>query len=131
MSQTVKIGNVELYINLGDVGFIEKYEDAFTILDEKEKKLPKTGKASQIIKSYCLLFYEFFDIVYGEGTGDRIFEGKFDSILCEKYFMQYIDACTKQSEELRKTKQELRNKYTPNKPKHYNKQQYHKKGRKH
>ena len=52
-----KYNNVELEIDMEDVEFQERYENAFNIMEEEEKKIKKDGKVSEITKAYCNLFW--------------------------------------------------------------------------
>ena len=97
-----KWNNVELEIDMEDVEFQERYENAFQHLEEKEKKLVKTGKLSEISKSYCKMFWDLFDELFGEGTAQRLFEGKMNTGLCNKCYDSFISYCQKQVNEINK-----------------------------
>ena len=59
-----------------DVEFQERYENAFQHLEEKEKKLVKTRKLSEISKSYCKMFWDLFDELFGEVRHRDFLKGK-------------------------------------------------------
>lgn len=97
-----KWNDVELEIDMEDVEFQERYENAFQHLEEKENKLVKTGKLSEISKSYCLLFWELYDEIFGEGTAQKLFNGKMNTGLCDDCYDSFINHCQKQVNEINK-----------------------------
>ena len=99
-----KFNDVELDVDMGDADFQEKYEDAVTKMGETEKELQKVGKLSEITRSYCDMFYKFFDNVFGPKTGERLFEGKHNTQLCETAYFSFIDHCAKEVEAINKRK---------------------------
>ena len=76
MSQKIwEINGLSLELDLEDVETLERYEDAFAEMAEKEKSIPKDGKKSEIIRAYCELYHHLYDRLFGEGTSDKIFAG--------------------------------------------------------
>lgn len=71
-----KFNNFEVEFDITDVDIAEKYEKTFEIMGEKEKQLPKTGKQSELLKAQFKWFSETFDLLFGEGSGEKIFNGK-------------------------------------------------------
>ena len=116
MSQ-YKINNVELEIDMDDYEFQKKYEDAFDILGEEEKELQKVGKKSEITLGYCKMFYHLFDNIFGEGTGVKLFNGKYNLRVINETYDEFLQICSKQAKESRESTDRLINKYKPKKPK--------------
>lgn len=59
-------------LDMTDADVLERYEAIFDEMGEREKELPKTGKASEIIRAQYNWFVEMFDKIFGEGTGVQI-----------------------------------------------------------
>lgn len=109
-----KWNNVELEIDMEDADFLEKYEKAFDVMGLQEEKLQKTGSQSAIVKEYCNMFYRLFDDIFGEGTGDKLFDGKKNVRACEECYMSFIAECKKGVLEANKRKNAMMNKFKPN-----------------
>lgn len=77
-----KFGNAELEVDFTDAAFMEKFERAYEKMEEDAKHTLKVGKQSEIIRSHCAVFFEFFDSVFGKGSSDKLFEGKVSIELC-------------------------------------------------
>lgn len=98
---------------MDDVEFQEKYEKAFNALGQKEKELQKIGKVSEISKSYCKMFFELFDDIFGKGTGEKIFEGKMNTTLCEKVYDSFIEHAAAEVKRINAERSKRLNKYKP------------------
>lgn len=57
---------------------------------------------SEISKAYCKMFWELFDELFGEGTAQRLFEGKMNTGLCDECYDSFISHCQKQVNEINK-----------------------------
>ena len=108
-----KINDLEFEVLLDDADFVERYESAFSKLEEKEKCLQKTGKASDIVRGYCKMFYELFDDIFGKGTGDKLFKGRMSASLCEEVYESFIEHCSNEAKRIAARKQKMLNKYKP------------------
>ena len=75
MSQVI-INDVELDIEMDDADFQARYEAAFEKMSEAEKELQKVGKASDITKGYCDMFYELFDDIFGKEREKNFLKAK-------------------------------------------------------
>lgn len=114
MSQVI-INDVELDIEMDDADFQARYEAAFEKMSEAEKELQKVGKASDITKGYCDMFYELFDDIFGKGTGEKLFKGKRSISLVNDVYDQFISACSQQAREAQSRMKKMVSKYAPNK----------------
>lgn len=88
-----KWNEIELEIDMEDVEFQERYEKAFDIMGEEEKKLKNTGKLSEITRSYCDMFYHLFDHIFGDGTGNKLFGGKKNARLVDDCYESFLKHC--------------------------------------
>lgn len=77
-----KFGNFEEEVDFNDADFLDALEEAKDAMDQKIKNVPKTGKRRDLIRAQCACFYTFFDVLFGEGAGEAIFEGKNSLELC-------------------------------------------------
>ena len=109
-----KINDVELDIDMEDYDFQVKYEKAFDRLEQDEKELQKIGRASEITKAYCEMFNRLFDNIFGEGTSQKLFDGKFNMSKTEQVYSEFIGICAEQVKTINDRRTKLANKYKPN-----------------
>ena len=100
---THEINGVQLDIDMGDVAFIERYEKAFEKMEENEAKVPKTGTTTDRAKAFVSIFYELFDDIFGEGTGNAIFGGKCNIRMCLDAYDDFLEICKSQIDETNKS----------------------------
>ena len=99
----MKINGVELEVNFLDADFMEKLENCCKKVNdqaEKSKKELKDLTYSQQIKAECKIIKDFFDDLFGEGTSEKIFQGKNDLMLCLSAFQDLIEAKAKMQQEM-------------------------------
>lgn len=108
---------LEFDIQMDDVEFQERYEDAFEKMGETEKVLQKTGKLSEISRGYCEMFYNLFDDIFGAGSGEKIFDGRKNTTLCDEIYDSFIEHCSSEAKRINAARQKIVNKYTPKKGK--------------
>lgn len=109
-----KINGLELELDLEDADVFEKTTKAFEQMDEDGKKIDKVGSMPEFIKQYCDVHYKVYDRIFGEGTGEKIFNGKRNARICDEVwddFLAFMQASVKKSNERRF---QLNNKYMPN-----------------
>lgn len=117
MSQWVVREGLEYEIQMDDVEFQERYEDAFAKMGETEKTLQKAGKLSEITRGYCEMFYTLFDDIFGKGAGKEIFEGKLNTSLCDEVYESFIDTCSEDVRKINAARQKMVSKFKPKKGK--------------
>lgn len=81
---------VEFEFDVTDVDVAEKYEETFAVMGEKEKKLPKEGKQSELLKAQFEWFIETFDRLFGDGAGIKICGGKKSISVCMDAYMSFL-----------------------------------------
>ena len=109
----MKINGVELEVNFLDADFMEKLENCCKKVNdqaEKSKKELKDLTYSQQIKAECKIIKDFFDDLFGEGTYEKIFQGKNDLMLCLSAFQELVEEKVK----AQKNVNNLFSKYSPN-----------------
>lgn len=71
-----KFENFEAEIDLTDVDVAERLESAQERLGIEFKKVPADGKTSEIFKAQIQCFTVYFDTIFGDGTMEKILQGK-------------------------------------------------------
>ena len=108
-----KWNDVELEVDIEDYDFLERYDDAFKKMDVEEKAIQKVGTSISILKDYCMLFYHLFDRIFGEGTGERLFNKKYNVRICEDCYDSFIRYCAEQNAEANRRRAAIMAKYAP------------------
>lgn len=109
-----KINGIELELDLEDADVFEKTMKTFEQMDEDGRNIDKTGKMPEFIKRYCEIYYNAFDRIFGEGTGEKIFSGKKNMRNCDEVwdsFLGFMQVAVKKANERRL---QLSGKYMPN-----------------
>lgn len=114
MSQKWSYNGLEFEVDMADVDFASKYEDAFDKLGEKEKQIPKTGKSSEVMKYYCNMFCGLFDDIYGAGTSQKMFDGRLNAAKCEEAYDAFLSAAKRDNVNILQKRAAVLNKYAPN-----------------
>lgn len=68
--------------DVGDLEFLEKYEEQNDIIAKKSAEIDKNARRSEAVRIQCTLIFEFFDAVFGEGTARKIFGEKVNLKTC-------------------------------------------------
>lgn len=110
-----RYNDVELEIDLEDVDFQIKYEQAFEKLAEEEKKLAAVGKASEFSLGYVAMFWHLFDNIFGEGTSEKLFKGKKNLGMVDECYESFLEVCKKDVAEINKRRNKRIGKYMPKK----------------
>lgn len=119
-----KINGLGLELDLEDADVFEKVMKSFEQMDEDAKSLDKVGSAPDFIRGYCNIHHKFYDRVFGDGTGERIFGGKKNTRICDEVydnFLSFMQAAVKKANARRF---EMSNKYAPNRGKRKGKKNF-------
>ena len=109
-----KIKGMELAFDNLDSVYMKRYEEAYDLMEQDARALPKDGKKSDYIIAYCDVFHKLFDRIFGEGTSAKLFAGEPTSI--DRYheiyeeFLSFVAVCN--AESIQK-QAELFSKYKP------------------
>lgn len=94
MSQNAWIYNDCKYdVDFEDADFVERYWDAVDNLGKTEKNLMNQEPGRDFMRNYCKMFYQFFDDLFGDGEGEKILKGKYNSAECEAAYENLISFC--------------------------------------
>ena len=106
-----KWNDVELEIDMVDVEFQQKIEDAYNKMEAEEDNLSKVGRASEITLGYCNMFYNFFDRVFGSGTGEKLLGTKKNARICDECYGSFFDFMRLEVEKSNKRRTQCAQKY--------------------
>ena len=87
-----KFGEFETELRLTNVEFVQKYEDGVSYYNENINKVSKVGKPSEIFSEICDVFFKTFDIIFGEGTHEKMFGNQKDVEMCGDAFKNLISS---------------------------------------
>lgn len=104
MNRIWKYNDIELEFDLGDIDSQKRYEEALDKMDEAEKKLPKTGKRSEISEAYCNMFFNLFDDLFGDGTGKRLLGENRNVRIAEECYFSFVEFVRAQADEMNRTR---------------------------
>lgn len=118
----MKILNKEIDFDFFDAQQMEKYEKEADIAKNELSKIDLNKmKQSEFINKVCEIIEKCFENVFGEGTSEKLFEGKRNFRLCVKAFSDLVKARKEQVSEIdnevkdfQKELQEMNGEYKPN-----------------
>ena len=107
----MSINGVEFYIDFTDADIVEKIEKGSKEVYDKAQELKQKENLSPAegIRQECKIIKEFLDYVLGEGTSEKIFNGKDSLNQCLQAFEDIINARDKEMKEI----QDAISKYSP------------------
>ena len=77
-----KFGEFEIEVDVSDVKYLERYEEAFEEYNKMIGKVPDTGKESDKVRYICNLIFDVFDRIFGEGAHEKMFGDRMSGDLC-------------------------------------------------
>lgn len=87
----LELNGKEIEIDLLDADTLENYNKALKPFMEQ---ITLNGDNPILyIKSFCQACYDFFDTLLGEGTAQKIFEGKKNMRVCNACLQKCISSC--------------------------------------
>ena len=69
-----KYGDFEIELDFTDADTLAAIEEAYEKMQEDIKKLPKTGRISEIIMAQNVVYDDFFNTFMGEGASSSMFQ---------------------------------------------------------
>lgn len=93
-----KHGEFSIEVDTTDAEFVEKYEKAAEVYNDKIAKMPKVGYESEKLRYICGVIFEFFDSIFGTGTHVAMFGGKESGRECMAAFAKLIEAIKSDNE---------------------------------
>lgn len=98
---TFRYNDAEFPFDYSDADNMDAMDNAVTYLQEAEPTLPKTGKASEIIRAQCAMYKRFFDIIFGDGAGDKICTERSVQNICEDAYLTFLEFVNTQKDNAR------------------------------
>lgn len=90
----------EYHFDVRDADDMARFENAIQTLQLREKEAPKTGKASELLRSNANMIKEFFDGCLGAGTGDAICGEQSNAGLCYNAYMEFLNLIDQQKDSI-------------------------------
>lgn len=86
-----KINGLSLPFNFdfNDLESMRKYEDIFTTMQARAERMKSCKLRTDVIKIQCEAVFEAFDSLFGEGTADKLFHGKYNIDTCDAMMDQF------------------------------------------
>ena len=109
---TWKINEHEFKFDAYDLECAEALEKATEILGIEEKKIKYVGTLSEQIKSYTTVFYNYFDNIFGKGSGEKILGKKRSIRICNEVYGDFLDFVAEQKTALNEQRNEIVSKYS-------------------
>lgn len=104
MSQNVetvfRYNGMEYTFDARDADDAERFEKAIGAMAEEEKRMPRDGSASQLVKFQCQMLKTFFDGCLGEGAGIAICTEKNNLAVCYAAYRAFLDMIALQKDDI-------------------------------
>lgn len=115
----MKIKNVEVNFDFLDADDMERFEnEARRVKSECEKQQTQSMLYSEVIRRECTIIDSFFNNVFGEGTSQKIFNGKMNLMEHINVFQDIVNEKIRAQEDMKNTL----NRYMPNREQRRHKQ---------
>ena len=109
-----EVNGLALELDMSDYDTAVKYREAFDLMSEESKGFKDDGDGDpELLKEYSLLFYRLFDRIFGDGTGEKIFGGKYNPRVCDEVYESFLTFVHTQKDATQKQRLEIISKYKP------------------
>lgn len=96
MSQTWRYNDIDLEIDLADADDMERYMAACTHFDENNAALQREKTDASFIRKQADVYYVYFDELFGEGTAEKMFNGKKNVRICLQAMNEFFEFAAEQ-----------------------------------
>lgn len=100
------INNKNIDIDILEADTAERYSKALEYLQAAADGLKNDGDIGKVIREQCSVIYKFFDIILGDGEGEKLFDGKKSLALCfdayEDFVKQASTVCAEYTNRIKK-----------------------------
>ena len=107
------INGIELELNIFEATQAEAFEEANKKVLSEKTKIDNVSGLTDKIKFFCDIVYDFFDDVFGEGTADKVFEGRMDMLECLEAYTEVIEYSNGGNDRANELLKRLNNPATP------------------
>lgn len=104
----------QFFLDLQDVETLERYEGAFEKFREAEKRIPKDGKNSQILRAYIEVMDDLFDALLGDGAHTALFGDTVNAGNRTDAYDNFLAFVTKQTSTASERRAAIVSKYSAN-----------------
>lgn len=107
-----EINGISLELDFEDAETLERYEQAFNILEKTE--FPSKSKPAEYIRAYCKAFGQLYDDIFGYEVSKDIFkEVKDNSRIYDEVFESFLDYASSVSNKANQRRIKVFTKYSP------------------
>ena len=96
-----QFGELSQTIDLSDVDFVLRYEQAISEYEEGVKNLDRNTAPSAQLNQVCQLFFDLFDCLFGEESAKKMFGETKSVSLCTKAFTLLLRSMNKYAQTLK------------------------------
>ena len=104
MKSTWKINGGRFAFDFDDLECMDRYEAACKEMQRRSEEAPKFESRQEFIRYYCESFFAFYDAIFGAGTADQIFNGRYNMDLCDQVYDEFLGWVTKSVKRLGRKK---------------------------
>ncbi|MEG2621410.1 MAG: DUF6673 family protein [Clostridia bacterium] len=105
---------VELELDMTAPEVIDRYENAFALMDKEIKSGPKDGKKSDIVRYYCSMIRRVFDRIFGEGTSVKLVGEQDSATTLTSCYEDFLNFVALQNDTLMDMTNRISNRFSPN-----------------
>lgn len=109
-----EFGGVKVEFDSSDLETMQKFEKAIAKMAIDEKALKKDGTASERILSYCKLFEDLIDSMFGEGVFLKMCGGKYSAFQANQLYTKLLNVIERQGAANAALQVGIAQKYMPN-----------------
>lgn len=96
MSQVWRYNELDLAIDLADADDMERYMEACINFDQNNAALQREKTDASFIRKQADVYYCYFDELFGEGTAEKMFNGKKNVRVCLEAMNEFLEFAAEQ-----------------------------------
>lgn len=100
------INGKNIDIDILEADTAERYSAALDYVKNAAGEYEKKDGLGDNIRAQCAVIYKFFDIILGDGEGEKLFDGKKSLAVCldvyEDFITQASDTCKHYTDKIKK-----------------------------
>lgn len=112
--KTWEYDGAALFLDMDDVNTIERYENAFSMMQERFGEQEETATTAEKLRIYCEAIRFLFDTIFGSGTASALLGDSLNIGKCEEAYDSFLSFVAAQTAERTQRHANMVRKYTPN-----------------
>ena len=88
--KTWNINGRHFKFDFGDLECANRYDAACREMKRRSETVPEFESRQDLIRYYCESFFAFYDDIFGAGTADQIFNGRYNMDLCDQVHDEFL-----------------------------------------